>query len=68
MVELAGLCRFRDCTHVHEPGCAIQEAVNNRTLPVDRVERWRSLVSENRDRTPVVSGARGNKSVRKKKN
>ena len=67
ITELAPLCRFRDCTHAHEPGCAVQAAVKSGTLAADRVERWRSLVSENRDRTPVVSGPRGNKIVHKKK-
>ncbi|MFN7102295.1 MAG: ribosome small subunit-dependent GTPase A [Pseudorhizobium sp.] len=67
IIELAPLCRFRDCTHAHEPGCAVQAAVRDGTVPGDRVERWRSLLAENRDRTPVVSGARGNKTVRKKK-
>lgn len=66
ITELAPLCRFRDCTHAHEPGCAVQAAVKSGTLAAERVERWRSLVSENRDRTPVVTGPRGNKSVRKK--
>ncbi|MDQ0322022.1 ribosome biogenesis GTPase [Pararhizobium capsulatum DSM 1112] len=67
IVELAPLCRFRDCTHLHEPGCAVQAAVKNGTFAAERVERWRSLVLENRDRTPTISGPRGNKSVRKKK-
>jgi ribosome biogenesis GTPase len=67
ITELAPLCRFRDCTHAHEPGCAVQAAVRDGTLAGDRVERWRGLLAENRDRTPVVSGARGNKTVRKKK-
>jgi ribosome biogenesis GTPase / thiamine phosphate phosphatase len=67
IVELTPHCRFRDCTHVHEPGCAVQAAVKSGLLPADRVERWRSLVSENRDRTPVISGPRGNRTVRKKK-
>ncbi|WP_084686753.1 ribosome small subunit-dependent GTPase A [Rhizobium nepotum] len=67
IVELAPLCRFRDCTHAHEPGCAVQAAVKSGALAADRVDRWRRLVSENRDRTPVISGPRGNKSVRKKK-
>jgi ribosome biogenesis GTPase / thiamine phosphate phosphatase len=67
IMELAPLCRFRDCTHAHEPGCAVQAAVKSGTLARDRVERWRNLVSENRDRTPVVSGPRGNKIARKKK-
>jgi ribosome biogenesis GTPase len=67
ITELAPLCRFRDCTHAHEPGCAVQAAVKSGTLAGERVERWRNLVSENRDRTPVLSGPRGNKVVRKKK-
>ncbi|MDR9805571.1 ribosome small subunit-dependent GTPase A [Rhizobium hidalgonense] len=67
ITELAPLCRFRDCTHAHEPGCAVQAAVASGALAVDRVERWRNLLAENRDRTPVVSGPRGNKTVRKKK-
>ena len=67
ITELAPLCRFRDCTHLHEPGCAVQAAVKSGALAYHRIERWRSLVSENRDRTPVISGPRGNKIVRKKK-
>ncbi len=66
ITELAPLCRFRDCTHAHEPGCIVQAAVKSGSLAADRLERWRSLVSENRDRTPVISGPRGNKIVRKK--
>ena len=67
ITELAPLCRFRDCTHAHEPGCAVQASVKSGALVADRVERWRNLLAENRDRTPVVSGPRGNKIVRKKK-
>lgn len=67
ITELSPLCRFRDCTHAHEPGCAVQAAVSSGTLDPDRLERWRGLRAENRDRTPVLSGPRGNKVVRKKK-
>lgn len=67
IAELTPHCRFRDCTHVHEPGCAVQAAVKSGTLSAERVERWRALVLENRDRTPVLTGPRGNRSVRKKK-
>jgi ribosome biogenesis GTPase / thiamine phosphate phosphatase len=66
ITDLAPLCRFRDCTHAHEPGCAVQAAVASGTLAADRLERWRSLLAENRNRTPVVSGPRGNKITRKK--
>ncbi|MDR9760131.1 ribosome small subunit-dependent GTPase A [Rhizobium redzepovicii] len=66
ITELAPLCRFRDCTHSHEPGCLVQAAVRSGALAADRLERWRSLAAENRDRTPVISGPRGNKIVRKR--
>ncbi|MFP3546740.1 ribosome small subunit-dependent GTPase A [Rhizobium sp. SIMBA_035] len=65
--DLTPLCRFRDCTHAHEPGCAVQAAVASGALDPDRLERWRGLHAENRDRTPILSGPRGNKLVRKKK-
>lgn len=61
ITELAPLCRFRDCTHAHEPGCKVREAVEAGTLDADRLERWRKLSDENRENTPVVTGARGNK-------
>ena len=47
IVELAPLCRFRDCTHAHEPGCAVQAAVDDGTLDPVRVARGQKLVAEN---------------------
>jgi ribosome biogenesis GTPase len=67
ITELAPLCRFRDCTHAHEPGCAVQAAVKGGALDSERVARWRSLLAENRERTPVTSGPKGNKIFKKKK-
>lgn len=67
ITELATQCRFRDCTHAHEPGCAVQAAVKSGGLDPLRLERWRTLISENRERTPVLTGPRGNKTLRKKK-
>ena len=29
VARLAELCAFRDCTHAHEPGCAVREAVES---------------------------------------
>lgn len=63
ITELAPSCRFRDCTHQHEPGCAVQAAVKAGTLDPARLERWRKLADENRDNTPVLVGAKGNKSA-----
>ena len=61
ITELAPQCKFRDCTHAHEPGCAVQAAVRDGSLDAARVERWRKLLEENRANTPVQTGPRGNK-------
>ena len=39
-------CRFANCTHVDQPGCAIQAALEDGDLDPARVERWRKLVQE----------------------
>lgn len=69
ITDLAPFCRFRDCTHAHEPGCAVQKAVKDGTLSAERLERWRKLSAENVVNTPVQTGPRGNKTPagRKKK-
>lgn len=38
-----GHCRFNDCTHVHEPGCAIREAVGSGEIGFGRYESYVSL-------------------------
>ncbi|MFC0278724.1 ribosome small subunit-dependent GTPase A [Falsigemmobacter intermedius] len=64
ITELAPDCRFRDCTHAHEPGCAVQAAVKAGTLDPARLERWRKLSEENISNTPVMTGPRGNRKVK----
>jgi len=44
--ELADACRFRDCAHDTEPGCAVRAAVDAGTLAPDRLQRWRDLEAE----------------------
>ena len=61
IVDLASRCRFRDCTHDHEPGCAVQEAAADGTLDPARLARWRKLTAENLTNTSIQSGSRGNK-------
>ena len=39
-------CRFDDCTHDAEPGCAVHAAVEAGEVDADRVKRWRKLVRE----------------------
>jgi ribosome biogenesis GTPase len=43
---LAKQCRFSDCRHDAEPGCAVKAALESETLPVDRYESWRELQRE----------------------
>ena len=43
VTELAASCRFRDCRHAAEPGCAVRAAIENGSLPRDRVEQWELL-------------------------
>ncbi|WP_217913173.1 ribosome small subunit-dependent GTPase A [Miltoncostaea marina] len=44
--ELAGGCRFADCTHRSEPGCAVRAAVDEGRLAEDRLASYRDLTRE----------------------
>ena len=61
ITELAHRCRFRDCTHAHEPGCAVQEAAAAGAIDPERLTRWRKLLEENHANTPNRGGPRGRK-------
>ncbi len=43
---LALECKFRNCAHMREPGCAVLAAVENGTLELDRLRSWRKLQRE----------------------
>ncbi|MER6947939.1 ribosome small subunit-dependent GTPase A [Nonomuraea sp. NPDC000554] len=43
---LAASCRFDDCGHDSEPGCAVQDALENGELPERRLHSWRKLQRE----------------------
>jgi ribosome biogenesis GTPase len=43
---LAGSCRFRDCAHGTEPGCAVRAAIADGTLVAERLEAWKRLQQE----------------------
>ena len=44
--EIGATCRFRDCRHVAEPGCAVAEAVAEGRLDADRVASYRKVQGE----------------------
>lgn len=53
IAELAEGCRFRDCTHRQEPGCAVIAAVESGTVSAQRLARyqllWQELAEQARD-------------------
>ena len=44
--ELADKCRFADCAHESEPGCAVQAAIEDGSLDERRLRNWRKLERE----------------------
>lgn len=44
--ELATQCKFRDCSHTNEPGCAVQKAISAGTLTEDRLLSYQKLRKE----------------------
>jgi ribosome biogenesis GTPase len=47
--EYAAGCRFRDCTHVHEPGCAVLRAVADGAIPRSRYVSYLKLLGGDGD-------------------
>ncbi|MBI5015317.1 MAG: ribosome small subunit-dependent GTPase A [Deltaproteobacteria bacterium] len=56
VAELADGCRFRDCRHQGEPGCAVAEAVAGGRLDPNRWGSYQRLSSEMRYRRLVADG------------
>lgn len=44
---LAAQCRFRDCRHMGEPGCAVREAIRKGALSEERLQSYQKLKAEN---------------------
>ena len=44
--DLSTACRFADCRHVSEPGCAVLASIEAGDLGQDRVDSWRKLQRE----------------------
>lgn len=56
--DLAVSCRFNDCAHESEPGCAITAAIDSGDLDPDRLRRWRKLKAEDLYNSETVAEAR----------
>lgn len=46
ILQLAAACRFADCAHRGEPGCAVAAALQSGALDPARLRRWRKLAAE----------------------
>ena len=54
---LAGACRFADCNHQTEPGCAVQAAIGAGTVDPARLARWQKLRREDRINSETLAEA-----------
>jgi len=50
-------CKYRDCTHTHEPGCAVRAAVNDGAIPRSRYTSYRKLLGGDGDDPQRGDGA-----------
>ncbi|MBQ9069696.1 MAG: ribosome small subunit-dependent GTPase A [Eggerthellaceae bacterium] len=57
VVARAAECKFRDCTHADEPGCAVRAAVEAGTLHSERLASYQRLVKENDDQHAAAEEA-----------
>lgn len=42
-------CRFGNCTHTHEPGCAVLEAIENHYISMSRYNSYISMLNDKED-------------------
>lgn len=64
--ELAQDCRFHDCGHRTEPGCAVQQAIAEGTLDPDRLRRWEKLQREDAHNSASLAESRAHAKSRQK--
>ncbi|MEO1637834.1 MAG: ribosome small subunit-dependent GTPase A [Pseudomonadota bacterium] len=56
--ELADKCKFRDCAHETEPGCAVQAGIAAGDIDPDRLRRFKKLKRENAMATETIAQSR----------
>jgi ribosome biogenesis GTPase len=56
--DLSTQCRFNDCRHASEPGCAILAALERGDIDEARLARWRKLVAEDQHNTASLAQRR----------
>ena len=64
--ELAQTCKFNDCAHETEPGCAVQAALAAGQITPDRHARWKKLMLEEAHNTATLAESRAKEKSRQK--
>lgn len=54
VASAAADCRFRDCSHSHEPGCAVRALVGEGALPQARLDAYLALAAEMRQSAGLI--------------
>lgn len=65
ITELAQSCKFRDCTHTQEPGCAVQQAIADGTLDAARFKSYVQLQQEQHANVELRGKAREHAKIEK---
>ena len=50
MRQLFGKCKYYNCTHTHEPGCAIEKAFNDGEIAASRYKSYLSMLEDEDNR------------------
>lgn len=58
LTTLTTQCKFHDCAHESEPGCAITQAIADGRLDPDRFKRWQKLLREDKYNSETVAQSR----------
>ena len=58
LVTLAATCKFSDCQHDSEPGCAVQNAIESGALDEDRLVRWQKFQREEMYNNETIAESR----------
>lgn len=67
VADLVPLCKFNDCAHETEPGCAVQKAIKDGTLDPKRLARWLKLSAEDAHNSRDLAQAHANARSTEKK-
>lgn len=66
VTDLIDQCKFTDCAHETEPGCAVQAAIAAGDLDAGRLDRWRKLSREDLYNTETIAQTRARHKSREK--